>query len=397
MHRILRVTAILFLLSLVVFAQFHEPTRFAHTLQKLAHPVTFGAIAVLFLTLLRQQRPRPLGSYVAAFALTVLCGAGTEVAQAFVARDPSLFDVLRDALGASTALTGFATFFPDGAARGRGEWRLASALFAFAGLATMLAPMAISLAAYAHRDLGFPTLLEACSPLDRYFLSHGGADVKIVPATGATTSPCGRVLSVQFGSAPSYAGSQHRRTLSRLAHDAHPCALDLRNPGEIDLPLVVRVHDRAHNYQFQDRFNLVFTLPARGRREIAIPIAEIEHAPAGRRINPSRRSPAEWCSAIARRWRGVRSGKTDSAALRATALAHRSVPRHHFVEVVQHVGHGHGGSELATQCQTAAMSASGCAASRPSMSCRSLGRRATAFMMSRSSTRGKRTRRPPIL
>ena len=32
-----------------------------------------------------------------------------------------------------------------------------------------------SLAAYAHRDLGFPTLLETCSPLDRYFLSHGGA------------------------------------------------------------------------------------------------------------------------------------------------------------------------------------------------------------------------------
>lgn len=286
MQRILRVTAILFLLSLVVFAQFHEPTRFAHTLQKLAHPVTFGAIAVLFLTLLRQQRPRPLGSYVAAFALTVLCGAGTEVAQAFVARDPSLFDVLRDALGASTALTGFATFFPDGAARGRGEWRLAGALFAFAGLATMLAPMAISLAAYAHRDLGFPTLLEACSPLDRYFLSHGGADVKIVPATGATTSPCGRVLSVQFGSAPSYAGVSIDEPFPDW-RTMHTLVLDLRNPGEIDLPLVVRVHDRAHNYRFQDRFNRVFTLPARGRREISIPIAEIEHAPAGRRMDLS--------------------------------------------------------------------------------------------------------------
>jgi VanZ family protein len=108
-QRALRVAAILIFLSLVVFAKLHEPTRFAYTLQKLAHPVTFGAVALLFLTLLRRQTPRRFGSYVVAFALTVLCGAGTEAAQAFVDRGPSLLDVLRDALGASTALAGFAT------------------------------------------------------------------------------------------------------------------------------------------------------------------------------------------------------------------------------------------------------------------------------------------------
>jgi hypothetical protein len=85
----LRVMAILFFLSLVVFAKFHEPTRFAHALQKLAHPVTFGVVALLFLTLLRRQTPRRLTCYVVAFALTVLCGAGTEVAQAFVNRPSS--------------------------------------------------------------------------------------------------------------------------------------------------------------------------------------------------------------------------------------------------------------------------------------------------------------------
>jgi hypothetical protein len=42
-QRALRVAAILFFLSLVVFAKFYEQTRFAHALQKLAHPVTFGA------------------------------------------------------------------------------------------------------------------------------------------------------------------------------------------------------------------------------------------------------------------------------------------------------------------------------------------------------------------
>jgi VanZ family protein len=285
-QRTLRILAILFCLSLVVFAKFHQPTHFAHTLQKLAHPVTFGAVALLFLTLLRRHTPRRFGFYAVAFILTVLCGAGTEVAQAFVDRDPSLFDVLRDALGASTALAGFATLVPGTDARGRGGWRVTGAMFAFIGLAIMVAPISFSLAAYARRDLGFPMLLEACSPLDGYFLSGSNADVSVVPSTGPTTSPCGSALRVEFGTAP-YAGI----LLDEPYPDwrtAHTLVLDLRNPGEFDLSLVVRVHDRAHNLRFRDRFNREFTLRARERLEIAIPIAEIEHAPADRLMDLSR-------------------------------------------------------------------------------------------------------------
>ena len=283
MQRILRITAILFLLSLVVFATFHEPTRFAHTLQKLAHPVTFGAIALLFLTLLRGEPPRRFGSYVVAFVLTVSCGAGTEVAQGFVGRDPSILDVLRDALGAITALAGFATLVPGTAARGRGLRRVMGAIVACTGLAIMVTPISICLAAYAHRDLRFPTLLEACAPLDRYFLS--GGDAKIVPSIAPTTSPCGRVLRVELGSTR-YAGI----TIDEPYPDwrtAHALVLDLRNPGEVDLSLVVRVHDRAHNYQFQDRFNREFTLRAHEQLELTIPITEIEHAPASRLMDLS--------------------------------------------------------------------------------------------------------------
>jgi hypothetical protein len=64
--------------------------------------------------------------------------------------------------------------------------------------------------------------------------------------------------------------------------------LDLSNPGEIDLPLATRVHDLAHNFQFDDRFNREFTLRAHERIEIAIPISEIEHAPASRLMDLSR-------------------------------------------------------------------------------------------------------------
>jgi VanZ family protein len=284
-QRALRIAAIIFFLSLVVFAKFHEPTRFVHTLQKLAHPVTFGAVALLLLTLLKRQTPRRFGSYAVAFALTVLCGAGTEIAQAFVHRDPSLLDVLRDALGASTALAGFATLVPGEDARGRGRWRVTGALLAIVGFVIMVAPISISLAAYARRDLSFPMLLEACSPLDLYFVSGGGADVSVVPSTGQATSRCGSTLRVTFGSAP-YAGIALEEPYPDWRM-AHTLVLDLRNPGDLDLPLAVRVHDRAHSHQFRDRFNREFTLRAHESLELAIPIAEIEDAPADRLIDLS--------------------------------------------------------------------------------------------------------------
>jgi VanZ family protein len=284
MQRIPRILGILFLLSLVVFATFHEPTRFAHALQKLAHPVTFGATALLFLTLFRSAGPRRFSTYVIAFGVTVFCGAATEVAQGFVGRDPSLIDVLRDALGAGTALAAFATLVPGADARGRGAWRVIGAVSACVGFAIMVTPISICIAAYANRDLRFPTLLEACSPLDRYFLTAGGAELKIVPSQPSTAS-CGSLLRVELGSTGNAGISIHEpypdwRTAQALV-------LDLRNPGELDLPLVVRVHDREHKNQFQDRFNREFTLRAHERREIAIPIAEIEHAPIGRLMDLS--------------------------------------------------------------------------------------------------------------
>jgi VanZ family protein len=282
----LRIAAIFFLLSLVVFAKFHEPPRFFHTLQKLAHPVTFGALALLFLTLIRRDTPRPLGSYVVALIITVLCGAGTEVAQGFVDRDPSLLDVLRDTLGASTALAGFATLVPGADARGRGGWRAIGALFALLGFTIMMTPISISLAAYARRDLLFPTLFESCSVLDRYFVSVKGADMDVVPSTEPTSSPCGRALRVTLGSAP-YAGITLEEPYPNWRR-ANTLVLELRNPGETDLPLAARVHDLAHNFQFDDRFNREFTLPAHERLEIAIPISDIEHAPAGRLLDLSR-------------------------------------------------------------------------------------------------------------
>ena len=125
-----------------------------------------------------------------------------------------------------------------------------------------------------------------------------------MPSLGPTASPCGSVLRVELGTVP-HAGI----TLDEPYPDwrtAQTLVLDLRNPDERDLSLVVRVHDRAHNYQFQDRFNREFTLRAHEQLEMAIPITEIEHAPASRLMDLS-----QIAGIIVFRDRGTTAGNFD--------------------------------------------------------------------------------------
>jgi hypothetical protein len=62
--------------------------------------------------------------------------------------------------------------------------------------------------------------------------------------------------------------------------------IEIDNPGPDALPINVRVHDRDHRGKqlFDDRFNRRIEL-APGRQTIHIKLADIEDAPAGRRMD----------------------------------------------------------------------------------------------------------------
>jgi hypothetical protein len=64
--------------------------------------------------------------------------------------------------------------------------------------------------------------------------------------------------------------------------------IDLVNPGDRSLRLVVRVHDAMHDQRHEDRFNRAFTLAPGSRRVLEIPIDDIESAPRGRPLDLSR-------------------------------------------------------------------------------------------------------------
>lgn len=64
--------------------------------------------------------------------------------------------------------------------------------------------------------------------------------------------------------------------------------VDLENPNGVALPLGLRVHDRAHDQAYRDRFNREFELAPHSRRALRVPLSAIESAPRGRRMDMQR-------------------------------------------------------------------------------------------------------------
>lgn len=278
------------LAALVIFAEIPRSTQFMHVLHKSGHPLAFGAIAVLALLLLTDDTSNkampPWRSYATAFAVAVVLGVLTEIAQIFTNRGSSATDVLSDAVGATAALGLFSSFFR---ARSITDARLTRTAVLIAGSVAAciaLAPLAWCTAAYVNREARFPIVLRIDSPLDRYFVS--GTDNKVI--TAPVPAPWARYASEQalvvtFEKGES-AGVQ--------VMEPHPdwrgyrvLKLDITNTGSSDLPVTIRIHDRQHNWLYQDRFNSVVTLKALTRQTILVPTADIARGPQHRMMDLS--------------------------------------------------------------------------------------------------------------
>jgi hypothetical protein len=61
-------------------------------------------------------------------------------------------------------------------------------------------------------------------------------------------------------------------------------ALDVTLETPETLPLIVKITDHAHNWDFDDRFHVQVNLSS-GRNSLRIPLADIEQLPNGRRMD----------------------------------------------------------------------------------------------------------------
>jgi hypothetical protein len=140
--------------------------------------------------------------------------------------------------------------------------------------------------AYAARQTAFPTLL----PLGQ------GADLSFARARHAVLGygplplryrRAGDVDSIRLSFA---AGARPGLQLFEPAPDwrRHDIlALDLTNPGDDPMPVVIRVLDARHDWSHEDRFNQPFEIPAESRVTLRFSLAAIAAAPHGRHMDLS--------------------------------------------------------------------------------------------------------------
>jgi hypothetical protein len=270
------------LLAAVVFAPVPGNTRWITTLHDTAHAPIFGCLAVLSLFLVRAWRRFRSAStprqYLAALALTTLLGVATEVAQLVTGRDASLADIGRDVLGAAAFLVLYATF------KKQTSLGIVSAVLLFVILGAPLARAALE---YRAREQRFPVLADFSRQLDPYFLGQNRAEVDLLPMPQQwAASKDETTLRVLFAREP-YPGIE----ISEPAADWREystLALDLTNPTEVEVRVVLWVSDAQHDYEYADRLNKVLRVPPHTRSVVRVPVTEVENAPATRRMDLSR-------------------------------------------------------------------------------------------------------------
>ena len=276
------------LAAMVVFTSLPKSTEFMLVLHKTGHPLVFGLTALLVLRLFTKfsgnaSRPGWI-AYLIAFAITVLLGAMTEIAQLFTHRNARVADVVSDAIGAIACLAGHA------AIRGRRQPMIARstqiALWSIAIAAALMAmaPLIWCMAAYMVRDTNFPVILDNSSRLASYFVSKEAENVSVVPMPAQWLQRTDEhAFRVAIDHGP-YPGLHVTEPYPRW-NTYRTLAIDIIQPGSTKLAIVVRVHDRKHDNEYNDRFNREIAITAKTRTIIRVPLNDIQRGPKRRMLD----------------------------------------------------------------------------------------------------------------
>jgi VanZ family protein len=274
-RRSLYLIALFVLAGLLLFVPLPvTPTYAGRTIENAGHTPLF-ILLTMGLLIGFQDEPRARGARL--YALAGLIGVGTgflsEVIQIPLARDASWEDVAADVVGVVCALAMYAMFERRSALR---RWHRALALvIAISCIAIFLEPIVRMGRAYLHRNAEFPVLADFHSRIELYWTMSVGVDREIVDDA----------LEVRFGARPFPGVAFHEPVPDWRRYKV--LSIDVENPGDVALRLVVRVHDRQHNYMYRDRFNRKYELAPKERRNLRISIEDIRHGPRDRLMDIS--------------------------------------------------------------------------------------------------------------
>jgi hypothetical protein len=277
-------------LGLVVFGKLPDDGRWAVDVANSAHGPAFALVTLIVIVLLRLTRGHqasPLLDYWFAIAVALLLGTLVELLQLVTGGDTSLDDILRDALGAVAAVGFFALV--DSRVRAQPlhrPVRCAGLLVGSVCTAILIAPLAITTAAYLQRHHRFPTLVDFSSPLSTYFLAvYSTVTVAREELPNGMTGGAQRVIGLHTRIAGKNWWGIALREPYPDWRGYEQLALDLANPTDVPLLLRVQIRDRHQRRERQSGYRRSIEIAPHSRRTWTIPLAHLASGEGTARVN----------------------------------------------------------------------------------------------------------------
>jgi len=240
------------------------------------HLPLFGLIAIGFaLIFTRDQTQAQARPYIYAWMITAALGIVTEVIQIIMpGRYFEIHDMLFDAIGAGCFLI-LAYPFPNNGTRVKRIFRAAALVVILSGTIPIF-PAAID-EILMHRSFPLIGSFESRFEMDRW----GGKDSEISLSTSHATN--GR-YSLKADLLPGEYPGISLNYLKRDWQGYDRLAFDVFLEGNSSLRITVRINDKDHNDEYDDRYNKSFVLDP-GSNEVVIDLKEVKVAPKGRNMD----------------------------------------------------------------------------------------------------------------
>jgi hypothetical protein len=291
--KITQVYQIIFFVLLVLamtFIKLPGDTRFIGELQNTGHIFAFGVAATVSLKLMQNAKnavvQHAFYQYIVTFFLCLSAGVLVELLQLITYSDADVYDVVRDIIGAVSFL-GFCFLIDKGLLFQLGEKKrqiqLTVGVFSVAALLVGLAPLARTVIDYCQRYRAFPVVIDFNSSWVYEFLTTNHSRLQVVePPVYWEHAPGKKVAYVKLDKArypgfnfdepqPDWSG------YSFLNFQTYSKNTDM-------VKLTIRVHDKKHNQQYNDRFNYSIDI-GYGEKLVHIPLRNIKTAPTDRAMN----------------------------------------------------------------------------------------------------------------
>jgi hypothetical protein len=256
---------------------------FARALENSAHAPLFALIAVVLLIWLRYLN-WPIAcvrQYLLALAGAVALGGIGEIAQSFTAsRHAEWIDLVNDLLGAAAGLSLYALY--DKRLVLNAFRRRALLFVVVAALLAVAAPVAQLSFMYWQRWQQLPALATWQSQAGHHFVISDSAELTVIAAPLCASSEA--ALQVSPTGASRWVGVTLEEPWPDWSSYSQ-LAIDVANPNDRPLEVVLRINDQLHNNDYDDRFNRGFDIPAHARTTLQIPLSDIQAAPKTRQLD----------------------------------------------------------------------------------------------------------------